>query len=254
MTKNNRVRVLALAAGVAGTQCSGPTSNSAVADAGAEDSSSGSDASGASESGSSSGGADASGSADAEGGPGGDSGGSTDTGGVHCWGPGTASFPTFDKHCSIASDCALAVHTLSCCGNVLVIAINSGALPAFNAAEATCDSQYPGCGCASNSVMIEDGVAYGNVASPTSAVSAACVGNSCLATFTGPTFPCGNKVCGVDVDYCEVQAPTDGAAPSYNCVFVGVPTGDAAIGCGNLAVAPGCTCAENQGHVTVTCS
>jgi hypothetical protein len=173
--------------------------------------------------------------------------------GVHCW-PGTASFPTFDKHCSVASDCALVVHTLSCCGNVLVMAINGGAVPAFNAAEATCNSQYPACGCASNSVAIEDGVAYGNVASPTSAVSAACVATSCLATFTGPTFPCGGRVCATNVDYCEVQAPADGAAPSFDCVFVGILAGDAGIGCANLSVAPGCTCAESQGHVTVTCS
>jgi hypothetical protein len=275
--KADVVLVIALA-GVAGTQCSSPTSTSIATDAGGGDDSaessggatsggssggSGSDATGSNESGSgggasssASGGVDASresGSGSDGGGSGGDGGGAEDAGGVRCW-PGTASFPTFDKHCSAPSDCALAVHTLSCCGNVLVTAINSGAVPAFNDAEATCNSQYPACGCFSNSVTIEDGVAYGNVASPTSAVSAACVSNSCLATFTGPTFPCGDKVCGADVNYCEVQAPTDGAAPSYGCVFVGFPTGDAAIGCGTFAVAPGCTCAESQGHVTVTCS
>lgn len=173
--------------------------------------------------------------------------------GVQCGPAGPAAFPTFDKQCSTDADCVLAVHTLSCCGDVLVMAISQGALPAFQAAESTCSGQYPACGCASNSVTFENGVAYGGTSDPTSAAAARCVNHSCLATYTGPTFACGNGVCATRVGYCEVQAPADGAPPAYRCVFLGLPSGDAGITCSNFAVSPGCTCADNQGNATVTC-
>jgi len=179
----------------------------------------------------------------------------TETGaaGVQCGAQGPRSFPTFDKECSTDADCVLAVHTLSCCGDVLVMAINRGALSAFQAAESTCSSQYPACGCMSNSVTFENGVAYGGTSSPTSAAAASCVGGSCLAVFTGPTFACGGKACAAGVDYCEVQASADGAPPADGCVFVGFFSGDAGLGCSNLSVGAGCTCAQSQGDVTVTC-
>jgi hypothetical protein len=174
-------------------------------------------------------------------------------GGVQCGTQGPPSFPAFDKTCSTDADCVLAVHMLSCCGDVLVTAISRGALPAFQADESTCESQYPGCGCASNSVKFENGVAYGGTGNPTSAAAASCVAHSCLANFTGPTFPCGGQVCAAGVDYCEVQATADGASPANECVFTGFTVGDAGVGCSSIAVATGCTCAQGQGNVTVTC-
>jgi hypothetical protein len=130
--------------------------------------------------------------------------------------------------------------------------INKNALSAFQAAESTCNSQYPACGCASNSVSFDDGVAYYDVGSPTQAAAARCVGTSCEAAFTGPTFPCGGVVCASGVNYCEVQG-SDAGAPTSQCVFTGPPTNDAGLTCSSFAISPGCTCTETQGNPTVSC-
>ncbi|MGH7436710.1 MAG: hypothetical protein ACRENE_13635 [Polyangiaceae bacterium] len=172
---------------------------------------------------------------------------------VQC-GPGTThSFPTFDRHCTTDADCTLAVHTLSCCGNVLVMGINKDAATAFQTAEATCNSQYPACGCSSNAVGFEDGVAYGQASSPTQAAAARCVNSSCFGAYTGTTFACGSsEVCATGADYCQVQAPADGAPPDYSCSYLGQAT-DAGVSCSSFAISPGCTCATSQGNATVTC-
>jgi hypothetical protein len=172
--------------------------------------------------------------------------------GVQCGPGGSHSFPTFDKHCSTDPDCALVVHILSCCGNVLVMAINKNAVTAFNAAESTCNSQYPACGCASNSVSFDDGVSYYDTSNPTQAAAARCINNSCEATFTGPTFACGSVVCAKSLNYCEMQG-SDAGAPTSECVFTGPPTSDAGLTCSSFAVGPGCSCAESQGNPIVTC-
>jgi hypothetical protein len=66
-------------------------------------------------------------------------------------------FPTFAKTCTMATDCATALHTVSCCGTLTAIGINVAEKPAFNAAEATCEMQYPACGCAQSPTTTEDG-------------------------------------------------------------------------------------------------
>jgi hypothetical protein len=238
-----------VAAGAVLTACDGSTTAGAGPDAGS-DAISGDDASS-----DATGASDASHAADAvEGSPGtGDAATETGTPGVQCGPGGTPSFPTFDKSCSTDADCALAVHTLSCCGNVLVMAVNKAAIPAFQAAESTCESQFPGCGCASNSVGFENGVAYGDTGNPTAAAAASCTGHSCIGTYTGPTFACGDRVCAQGADYCEVFSSADGAPPTYECVFTGVLAADAGVACGSFAIAAGCTCAQSQGNVTVTC-
>lgn len=66
-------------------------------------------------------------------------------------------FPTFDKNCGSDDDCALVFHTINCCGTEVALGINQEQLAFFNAAEAVCDSQYPGCGCAQDATRAEDG-------------------------------------------------------------------------------------------------
>jgi hypothetical protein len=66
-------------------------------------------------------------------------------------------FPTFDKTCTMAADCATALHMVSCCGTLTAIGINVAEKPAFTAAETTCEMQYPGCGCAQSPTTTEDG-------------------------------------------------------------------------------------------------
>lgn len=66
-------------------------------------------------------------------------------------------FPDFDKNCASDADCALVFHTINCCGTEIALGINKDQVPAFDAAEALCDSQYPGCGCAQDATLAEDG-------------------------------------------------------------------------------------------------
>jgi hypothetical protein len=60
-------------------------------------------------------------------------------------------------------------------------------------------------------------------------------------------------VCASGADYCEVQAPADGAPPAYSCAYLGQPASDAGVSCSGFAISPGCTCATSQGNATVTC-
>lgn len=69
----------------------------------------------------------------------------------------TPMFPMFDKACAMPSDCVVALHTVNCCGTMVALGINAAEKSAFDAAEATCDMQYPGCGCAQMPTTTEDG-------------------------------------------------------------------------------------------------
>jgi hypothetical protein len=82
----------------------------------------------------------------------GSSGGSS----VQCVG-NTPMFPMFDKTCTVAADCVTALHMINCCGTLTAIGINVAEKPAFDAAESTCQMQYPGCGCAQFPTTTEDG-------------------------------------------------------------------------------------------------
>jgi hypothetical protein len=66
-------------------------------------------------------------------------------------------FPAFDKSCATAADCAVKLHTVSCCGTQAAIGINASQSAAFDQAEALCDAMYPGCGCAQGPTKAEDG-------------------------------------------------------------------------------------------------
>ncbi len=76
--------------------------------------------------------------------------------GVMCTGT-PASFPTFATACTGASDCTIAFHQISCCGTRRALGISKSAKSAFDSAEATCEAQYPGCGCAQGPTSAEDG-------------------------------------------------------------------------------------------------
>lgn len=67
------------------------------------------------------------------------------------------SFPTFARTCSAATDCAIAFHQYNCCGSRRAQGISKSQKAAFDAAEATCVAQYPGCGCAASETIAEDG-------------------------------------------------------------------------------------------------
>jgi hypothetical protein len=168
--------------------------------------------------------------------------------GVQCGVSGPTSFPTFNKSCTNDSDCAPVTHFLGCCGATLIMAISTGAVPAFNAAESLCASQRPRCACQSNAVSVEDGVMYNGLPGQPSPVAALCVNGRCTAKYTGSTFVCGDKTCATDAGYCSETTAGDASAPTFQCELTG-----GGVTCANLNF-PGCTCTENQGEVFVTCT
>ncbi len=74
---------------------------------------------------------------------------------VQCF-PAPVSFPSFDRRCSTRDDCTMVLHMTDCCGTLQAIGIRNGEVPAFTAAEAQCQMQYPGCGCAGRGVLDDD--------------------------------------------------------------------------------------------------
>jgi hypothetical protein len=99
----------------------------------------------------------------------GDGGGSDLTTGDTVMCPGT--FPTFDGVCSTVSDCRVGNHVTSCCGSSTALGIAAHDFARFQADEAVCDAQYPGCGCASSGIMTDSGESTFDI----SAVQVACV-------------------------------------------------------------------------------
>lgn len=86
-------------------------------------------------------------------------------------------FPMFDKTCGVDSDCALALHTISCCGTEVAWGISTSEVAAFESAEATCDSQYPECDCAPFPTLAEDG----NEVMDANALAVTCQMGACMS-------------------------------------------------------------------------
>ena len=105
---------------------------------------------------------------------GGSTGQGTGGGDVMCGGDPLA-FPDFSKQCATVDDCAIVIHQSDCCGNSDALGLNKAEVPAFDAAEAICESQYPGCGCPTEGTTAEDGVLVSDAA----AIHVACVDNQC---------------------------------------------------------------------------
>ncbi|HSS00847.1 MAG TPA: hypothetical protein VLM79_27505 [Kofleriaceae bacterium] len=76
--------------------------------------------------------------------------------GVQCGGA-SGVFPTFDKTCSIADDCAIGIHQTNCCGATVAIGLAKAELVRFDADEKVCVDQYPPCACPATPTAAEDG-------------------------------------------------------------------------------------------------
>lgn len=89
-----------------------------------------------------------------------DSGGSGGSGGggdtVAC-NASPQTWPAFERGCTDTPSCVIAKHMIDCCGTILATGINHAELARFNADEAACESQYPGCGCASQGTLVDTG-------------------------------------------------------------------------------------------------
>ena len=63
----------------------------------------------------------------------------------------------FGKTCVDATDCFIALHQTNCCGTRIAVGLSVGETQPFTTAEDTCRQSYPGCGCASEPTLAEDG-------------------------------------------------------------------------------------------------
>ena len=155
------------------------------------------------------------------------------------------AFPEFGRACNSVADCVLVAHTTSCCGALLVMAIASSEQAEFARDEAICDAQYPLCGCAANTVDVEDGT---RVLWPwQTEVRAACDGGACRAHYAGATFPCGEHAC-TDEQYCATSSGGPaGTEPSTNCIQT------VCTECSCLSLDAACSCSMSDGHLFVTC-
>jgi hypothetical protein len=111
-------------------------------------------------------------------------GGSTTTSGtgggapnVQCAGSPSV-FPSFDRACTVDAECAVVFHQINCCGTRRALGIVKGKVVDFSAAETICESQYPGCGCAQQPTMADDG----NASADESLIKVSCSMGIC-ATF-----------------------------------------------------------------------
>jgi hypothetical protein len=87
-------------------------------------------------------------------------------------------FPSFDKSCIDADDCAAVIHTTDCCGNSIAIGINVAEVANFDAAELICDAQYPACGCPAGPTIAEDG----NPILDPNDIFVSCANNGCMTS------------------------------------------------------------------------
>lgn len=146
--------------------------------------------------------------------------GSPGDAGVVCSGHDATSFPSFDRACTLDSDCIVAAHLADCCGTLDALGIARSEATRFAAAEAQCESQYPACGCDSGTVRTDDG------SSPppgtgTSAVVVDCIAGTCTSRARAST-PCDGAVC-APTQVCVMECsgvPLDGGTLPSRCVDV----------------------------------
>lgn len=87
-----------------------------------------------------------------------------------------STLTAFDKDCAVDADCVTKLHQINCCGTREAVGINESGSAAFDALEATCAAQFPGCGCAQQATTAEDGH---NMPDFSEAIPVACVAGQC---------------------------------------------------------------------------
>jgi hypothetical protein len=117
---------------------------------------------------------------------------------------------------------------------------------AFDAAEAICDRQYPGCGCAALGIDVEDGTLIDF--SQIGQVASSCDAGQCAAHYTGDAFACEDVRCTAQqICWITLGGPA-GSPASAVC-----QPSSACTDC-TCAGATGCQCVADGGHVTMTCA
>ena len=132
-------------------------------------------------------------------------------------------FGGFATGCSGAQDCFVLKHQADCCGTLVAWGFANSAKAAAEAGEAKCLPQWPGCGCASQATVGEDG----NVDLVGAGFVAECLQGQCRAVLaklpvacTGDpaTFPAFDKACKANAD-CAV------AVHQIDCCGTQIATG-----------------------------
>jgi hypothetical protein len=161
-------------------------------------------------------------------------------------------FPSFDRSCTVAADCAIGMVQIDCCGSQIVTGINETEAQRFADAAALCNSQFPLCGCPTQSTRADDGTREGAFSGP---AIVQCVSNACQTTFTPNPTPCGgNSTCDPFTDVCVATSPI-GPAIQYSCEPI--PAGceqDRSCSCAGVSLCspPYDTCTD-QGPNSISC-
>lgn len=84
-------------------------------------------------------------------------------------------FPEFGESCETEADCAIVLHQTDCCGTLVALGVRADEVHTFDIAEAVCEGQYPGCGCAAQPTTAEDG----QIAPSDDAIAVRCDAGAC---------------------------------------------------------------------------
>jgi hypothetical protein len=124
--------------------------------------------------------------------------------------------PSFDRSCQSDSQCATVRRTINCCGSELATAVKQASVKAFEAAAASCDAQFPACGCAAAAPRADDGTRFDD-AHPY-AVSKCTAGVCCARFVAAAKTSCGPSAvtCDARTGVCVSRQPV-GPAIVYEC-------------------------------------
>ncbi len=133
------------------------------------------------------------------------------TGPLTCQGNTTYTMPSFSKACVKATDCAVVMHQIDCCGTSIALGVAAGEKTRFVAEEKTCAATYPMCGCATQTTKTEDGSSLDMGGDP---AAVDCVGGVCTTYVKGCGKPCA---AGTTCHYCPTGLSTQYFACSTTC-------------------------------------
>lgn len=117
------------------------------------------------------------------------------------------AFPGVGKECVSDQDCAVVFHQTDCCGSLSAHGVSTDSVDPFNATEAMCAALFPGCGCAPQPTIAEDG----ETTQDQTQIVAHCVDNACQSEVPDPGPLQWYTTCGDPV--CMGYTPPDGVPP-----------------------------------------
>lgn len=89
-----------------------------------------------------------------------------------------SEFPSFDRRCSVATECVAVSHQINCCGTVRALGIRADAQSGFDVAEAACRDITPACGCPTEITRADD-----DTIDDGAPARVECVAGQCVSTF-----------------------------------------------------------------------